>query len=181
MSEERKDEGLQTDEQELVTLSLGSMVGLTTERSMKMKGRIGSKEVIVLIDSGATSNFISEKWVHESKLPVTKTRGFGVRVGGGQIIKGKGKCMNVILEIQEVEIIEDFLLFELGATDVILGYAWLAKLGDTKINWGLLKLSWKIGSYWVTLVGDPTLSKEQVALHSMEKVIRHNIGDICWN
>lgn len=71
MCEENKAEVMQTEEQELVTLSLESMAGLTAERSMKMKGRIGSKEVTILIDSGATSNFISEKLAHERKLHVT--------------------------------------------------------------------------------------------------------------
>lgn len=69
------------DKQELVTLSLSSMVGLTAERSMKMMGHIGGKQVVVLIDSGATRNFISERLVQKMGLPVTETKGFGVRLG----------------------------------------------------------------------------------------------------
>lgn len=141
---------------------------------MKMKGHIGANDVVLLVDYGATSNFISEKLVHELQLQVTDTKSFGVRVGGGQIIRRKGKCLDVLLEIQGVEILEEFLLFELGTSDVVLGYSWLATLGDTKINWGLLKLSWKIGAHWVTIVGDPTLSKAHVTLHSMEKVMKQN-------
>lgn len=107
-------------------------------------------------------------------LTVTETRGFGVRVGGGQVIHSRGKCSELLLTIQGIEIMEEFLLFELGDTDVVLGYSWLAKLGDTRTNWGLLKISWKIGSYWVTLVGDPALSRAHVSLHTMERVIKHN-------
>lgn len=73
-------------EQELVTLSLSSMVGLIVERAMKMMRMIWKQQVVVLIDSGATSNFISEKLVQGMGLQVTETRGFGVRVGGGQVI-----------------------------------------------------------------------------------------------
>lgn len=80
----------------------------------------------------------------------------------------------MLLEIQGVEILEEFLLFDLGTTDVVLGYSWLAKLGETKINWGLFKLSWKIGAYWMTIIGDPILSKVQVTLHYMEKVMKQN-------
>ena len=40
-------------------LSLNSVVGLTTPGTMKIKGTIGSKEVIILVDSRATHNFLS--------------------------------------------------------------------------------------------------------------------------
>lgn len=155
-------------------LSLSSMSGMTKEKSMKMMGRIGNKEVVVLIDSGATSNFISERFVSELGLTVSDTRGFGVRVGGGQILKGKGKCAGLLLGIQGVEILDEFLVFDLGTIDVVLGYAWLETLGDTRTNWKSRTLSWKIGALWVTIKGDPALSKEQISFNSMEKVIKHN-------
>ncbi|CAA7049796.1 unnamed protein product [Microthlaspi erraticum] len=137
---------METEEepQELVTLSLQSMAGLTTERSMKMKARIGEKDVV----------------------------GFGVLVGGGKIVPGHGRFTGVRLDIQGVEITEEFLMFELGTTtDVVLGYTWLASLGDTRANWARRMLSWKIEDHWVTIKGDPELSKEPISLRSMEKVI----------
>ncbi|CAA7046450.1 unnamed protein product [Microthlaspi erraticum] len=81
------------EQQELVTLSLHSMAGLTTETSMKMWGSIGDRKVVVLIDSGATSNFITEKVAKEMKLPLAHNRGFGVLVGGGKVMRGKGRCL----------------------------------------------------------------------------------------
>ncbi|ESQ30623.1 hypothetical protein EUTSA_v10012409mg [Eutrema salsugineum] len=85
------------------------MVQLIAERSMWMRGRIGNTEVIVLIDSSATSNFInfiSPAKVREIGLPITETGGFGVSVGDGQVISGQRKCSGVVLAIQGVEIIE---------------------------------------------------------------------------
>lgn len=67
---------------------------------------------------------------------------------------------------------EEFLLFELGDTYVVLGFSRLATFGDTRTNWGLMKISWKIGAYWVTLVGDPALSRAQVSSNTMERVIK---------
>lgn len=155
------------------------MVGLTVERSMRMKGKIGETEVIVLqkpVTSGATSNFISASLVGTMGLHVTETGGFGVSIGNGQIIAGRGKCSGVVLSIQGIEIVEEFLLFELGTTDVVLGYSWLATLGETQINWGCHTLSFKIHNQWVTLVGDPALLRAQVSLNSLEKVV--NMGEI---
>lgn len=78
-----------------------------------------------------------------NEFVVTETKCFGVSVGNGQVITGKEKCSGLTLSIQGIEIVEEFLLFELGTTDVVLGYSWLATLGETRINWGLHRLSFK--------------------------------------
>lgn len=69
-----------------------SLIGLTAEKSMRMKGKIAETEVVVLIDSGATSNFISAKLARLINLPVTDTRGFGVSVGNGQVKENVQEC-----------------------------------------------------------------------------------------
>lgn len=40
-----------------------------------------------------------------------------------------------------MEVREKFYLFELGGVDIILGVAWLASLGEVKIKWGNLKMT----------------------------------------
>ena len=42
-----------------VGLSLSSVVGLTSPKTMKLQGAIGEQPVVILIGSGATHNFIS--------------------------------------------------------------------------------------------------------------------------
>ncbi|XP_056863923.1 uncharacterized protein LOC130511101 [Raphanus sativus] len=157
-------------EQELHVLSLNSLVGITTKKTMKMKDLIGDKEVVVLIDSGASCNFISTKLVEEMKLPVVETVGFGVAVGNGEVISGSGKCEDVEVSIQGVKITEEFLRFELGSIDLVLGYSWLAKLGETRINWGLHILRFQKAEKWVSICSDPGLLKAQVSLNAMEKL-----------
>ena len=43
----------------VVEVSLNSVAGLTSPQTMKLKGCIGQQEVVILIDPGATHNFIS--------------------------------------------------------------------------------------------------------------------------
>lgn len=59
-------------------VSLNSVVGLTSPKTMKMAGKIGDQEVIVMIDPGATHNFISLATVQKTGLPVIESKEFGV-------------------------------------------------------------------------------------------------------
>lgn len=95
---------------------------------------------------------------------------FGVAIGDGRVLAGSGKCEGVKLNIQVIEINEEYLHFELGGTDLVLGYTWLEKLGETRINWGLHLLRFQVDNKWVTLSGDPYLLQEQVSLKTMEKL-----------
>lgn len=53
--------GIEEEVRSIVELSINFVVGLSNLGTMKVKRRIKGKEVIVLIDCGATHNFISKK------------------------------------------------------------------------------------------------------------------------
>ncbi|KAL2466824.1 Eukaryotic aspartyl protease family protein [Abeliophyllum distichum] len=106
---------------EVVELSLNSVVGLTPPRTMKVRGRILSQDIVILIDCGASHNFISSKLVQILGLLRIATTGYGVIMGTGLAVQGAGVCKGVAVEIQRVKIKEDFLSLELGSSDVILG------------------------------------------------------------
>ncbi|GKB08561.1 putative mitochondrial protein, partial [Tanacetum coccineum] len=53
-----------------VEVSLNSVIGFTSPRTMKIRGSIGGLDVVVLIDCGATHNFISHRVVEQLALMV---------------------------------------------------------------------------------------------------------------
>ncbi|XP_013594601.1 PREDICTED: uncharacterized protein LOC106321497 [Brassica oleracea var. oleracea] len=170
-SEEDREENPEAQaKQELQVMSLQSMAGLTTKRTMRIKGHISGEEVVVLIDSGASCSFIATRVVEKLGLPVVPTQEFGVAIGDGRIMTSSGKCEGLKLIIQGIEIQGDFRLFDLGATYMVLGYTWLTSLGETIINWGLHIMHFQIDQEWVTITGDPALLRDQVSLNSMEKL-----------
>ncbi|XP_031257121.1 uncharacterized protein LOC116115112 [Pistacia vera] len=53
------------------------------DKTLKLRGLLGTEEVIVLVDSGASHNFISHDLVHRLGLSVEKGKAFEVMVGNG--------------------------------------------------------------------------------------------------
>lgn len=68
---------------EIAELSISSMMGISSSRTIKLKGEIKGETVTVLIDSGATHNFVSTKMAQRLGFSTDRTRGFGVLTAGG--------------------------------------------------------------------------------------------------
>ena len=126
-------------------LSLNFVVGLTMSGTMKINGTIGLKETIILVNSGATHNFLSLDLVKRLALPLTTTTNYRVVMGTGISVKRKGVYRGVCISLQGHIVVEDFLPLELGSTDVILGMPWLGTLGDIEVNWEMLPMKIKMG------------------------------------
>ncbi|TYK06549.1 transposon Tf2-1 polyprotein isoform X1 [Cucumis melo var. makuwa] len=137
--------------------------------TMKVKGKIQEREVIILIDYGATHNFISEKLVESLQLPVKETGHYGVILGSGTVVQGKGICENVEIQLSNWKVKEEFLPLELGGVDVVLGMQWLHSLGITVVDWKNLTLTFSSEGKQISIKGDPSLTKSRISLKSMIK------------
>lgn len=154
-------------------VSLNSVVGLSNPKTMKLKRLLGNHEVIVLIDPGATHNFVSLAKAMALPLPITDEGGFGVSLGNGETVKGKGVCKDVMLQLDGgVVVQDDFLPLELGATDIILGIQWVEQLGPVTTNWKTQVMQFQVGTNLVTLLGDPSLVRSKVSLKSMLRTLK---------
>ncbi|KAA0046073.1 Transposon Ty3-G Gag-Pol polyprotein [Cucumis melo var. makuwa] len=153
----------------VVELSINSVVGLNDPGTMKVRGKLLGEEVIVLIDCGATHNFVSEKLVKKLILPIKETSHYGVILGSGAAVQGKGICEKLEVQLNGWKVVEDFLPLELGGVDVILGMQWLYSLGVTIVDWKNLSLSFVAGGKEVKIKGDPSLTKARISLKNMMK------------
>ncbi|TYK23012.1 Transposon Tf2-6 polyprotein [Cucumis melo var. makuwa] len=87
-------------------------------------------EVIILIDSGATHNFIHRGVVEELALPLERKNKFRVTIGDGTALEGNGICKKVEVKLPELTIVADFLMIELRSIDLVLGMQWLRIYGN---------------------------------------------------
>ena len=86
-------------ENKALQLSLHSIMGMTSKNSLKLWGNVRNKEVVVLIDCGASHNFINSELVQQLKIPIVKIPTYFVEVGDGHKIKCMGVCKGVILQL----------------------------------------------------------------------------------
>lgn len=80
-----------------VELSVHSIVVISSYKTLKLKGKIGIGEVVVLINSWVTHNLISTKLVTEMGLRILLTREFGVLVDDGKQIQRIKVCKVVTI------------------------------------------------------------------------------------
>lgn len=132
---------------------------------------------MVLIDFGATHKFISLEVVRKIGLPTTATNNYDVVMGTSESVTGKGMCKGVVLELQGLTIIEDFLPLDLGSTNVVLGMKWLGTSRSIEVNWKLLSMKFQLGDGWMTLKVDKGLNKSRVSLKAMMKTLQNEVRE----
>ncbi|CAI7812649.1 unnamed protein product, partial [Closterium sp. NIES-53] len=106
-----------------------------SEGAIVLRGQIRGKEVKMLLDSGASSNFISSRLVHELKLPVQSgTMESMVRMADGVVRSCGPELYPVSCNIGEFHGKISFQQIWLDSHDIILGRNWLAAV-NPQVDW----------------------------------------------
>ncbi|KAJ7957493.1 Ty3/gypsy retrotransposon protein [Quillaja saponaria] len=66
--EEEPEEDVDPNLSEFAAISLHAILGKQTASTMKLQGKVGKRDVLILVDSGSTHNFVSESIVQELHL-----------------------------------------------------------------------------------------------------------------
>ena len=99
---ENDEAGAHTHLQGEPEISLHALTGWSTARTMRVSAKVGPHELIVLIDSGLTHNFINERIDELLQLPVVPTEPFNVKVANGDPLKCQGRFENVSVVLQGI-------------------------------------------------------------------------------
>lgn len=108
-------------------------------------------KVLVLINEGSTHNFVNEKLAIAKRMRIKPFSRFDVMAGNGNITPCKKYIpkMKVILKYYTID--DDFFIFPLGDSHVVLGVQWLVFLGDYTTNHSTSQFKFKSGDHEITL------------------------------
>ncbi|KAG6400050.1 hypothetical protein SASPL_141538 [Salvia splendens] len=150
-----------------VELPLYSMAGIDTARTMRLHAKLGEHTIIVLIDSGASHNFISRALVDRLQLQPDREERFGVLLGNGLRQEAEGACRKIEVTLAGCQFLLDCFVFPLGGVDMILGMTWLSTLGEVKHYYDKMIMKFEKEGRCIKLRGDPQLCRGPIGLKSL--------------
>lgn len=113
--------------------------------TLRMEGKMVGVSVQVLVDSGASHNFIAPQVATALGLLVEQDKSLGVRLGDGHRVSTVGKCSGIEVQLGNFTTLIDAYVLELDDLDLILGAAWMKRFGRVIFDWDEMSLSflWK--------------------------------------
>jgi hypothetical protein len=102
------------EEGELLGISLHAVAGTPTPRTMRLMGRIGTVEVVILVDTGSTHNFVDPSVARKAQLPVEEKGQLKVMVADGATLSSQGYCTAVTISLQRYTFSANLHLLTLG-------------------------------------------------------------------
>lgn len=100
-----------------------------------------NKELILLLDTWSTHNFLSKQVARTLKIPCENHSVVKLIVASGQSMLSKGFGKQVPVWIQGIKFFIDFYLLYINDYDVVIGIQWLKLLGQIVWDLNNLKLS----------------------------------------
>ncbi|KAF5447657.1 hypothetical protein F2P56_033191, partial [Juglans regia] len=122
-------------------ISLHAIIGSISPKTMRIRGKIGNQELVVLIDLGSTHNFVDPSVIKKGNIPVNLVEKVRVRVANGEQVSSEGGCSDLRVKLQGNVFLIDAFVLVLAGCDMVLGVQWLRELGT--ILWNFKDLSMK--------------------------------------
>ncbi|KAL1540646.1 hypothetical protein AAHA92_24966 [Salvia divinorum] len=160
---------------EVITADLShiyAMEGRPRSDSIELLGRIGQEEVMILVDTGSSHDFLHPRIAEKLKLPLTAIRPFRVYVGNGESLCCSHASANTPLQIQEEVFGVNLHVLPIHGPDVILGMSWLRSLGRVTNDYGLGTIEFFRNNALVCLKVIPPAPRE-VSLKSLASLLLH--------
>ncbi|KAJ4749205.1 polyprotein [Rhynchospora pubera] len=170
----------QSEEQPSPEISLNAFLGQRSPKSMSMTGSINGHPIQVLIDSGSTNNFISNRMSSFLTLPTSPTQPFKVRVGSGAYLQCHQICNEVSLFLQSHTFNLDLFVLDIEGADVVLGIQWLATLGPILTNYAALTMEFCLQGQNIKLSGDASLLAQPLSPAGLNKMVASGGVSSCF-
>jgi hypothetical protein len=154
------------------TISCNALVGISTPQTLKIKGYIKNKRVIVLTNSSSTHNLIHNKLAKALNCFVYPAPNFQVMIADGGTINCSRKCNKINLTMGEYVMNNPMIYIHMGGVDVVLGIQWLQSLGTMAFNFQELFMKFSLEGKEFELRGITWKLTKVISSNGMTKLLK---------
>ncbi|CAN6241659.1 unnamed protein product [Urochloa humidicola] len=174
---EEQQDGHFTDcsDEELLSLSLAATEGVQGKKTIRLQGLIQSQEILLLVDSGSSSTFISPHIVQKLALHNEQAPQVMVTIANGDKLPSDQIVPKVTWWTQGHTFSTSARVLPLQHYDMILGMDWLESHSPMWVHWRRKKLRFTHKGSRITLTGvkDCTDQCPQLKLRKLKGLIRN--------
>lgn len=123
--------------------------------TLQLHGLVKKQKVLMLVDSGSTSNFIDLALAKSLGLELVPIKTLQVVVADGFTLPVQFMCQKVCWSAQGAKFCTDLLAMPIGGFGIILGIQWMSTLGDICCNFKQLTIKFLWEGRQVSLYGTP--------------------------
>ncbi|KAL8137446.1 LOW QUALITY PROTEIN: hypothetical protein V2J09_003447 [Rumex salicifolius] len=156
------------DDQEVYVHALTGSSPLNT---IKIKGLVAGKPIMILIDSGATHSFLDPRVLPGTPFEPNTTSLMEVAVANGYKLYSQQGCKDFKWEMQGHRFIFSPRILKLGGYDLVLGGDWLREFSPILFDFKALKISFHKDGHKLEFSG----IREEAGLRSMTGLKLHKL------
>lgn len=143
MADDLDDDSADKDEDTEPHISLNAISGVDGANTMHLATRLADEQVVALVDSGSTHNFIHADPAFRLGIPLSLVRdGVRVVVANGDRLTSPGIARGLNLRVADEVFDVDCYALHLRCVNIILGTQWLRTLGP--ILWDFVNMQMAI-------------------------------------
>lgn len=143
----------ESSEELLMSLSYYAVAGVQGRKTIKLLGFIQNQEVLILVDSGSSSNFISDRLVHKLGCTVSPCASAKVTIADGGSLQCNSMVKSMEWRVQGHTFTTDMKVLKLGYYDMILGIDWLDEFSPMWVHWRRKEFRFTYKGIRITLKG----------------------------
>ena len=153
------------NEQFFFAISQDAVQGILGSRTMKLQGTIQGHDLVILVDSGSSSTFLSQSVASRLSGVQPLLSKVYVQVSNGNVLQ----CLNWLPQahwsIGEFHFTSDLRILPLHHFDMILGMDWLEAFSPMKIHWQQKWLALPYNGSTTFIQGDPQPLTDDIVVH----------------
>jgi hypothetical protein len=147
------DNSSHSSDEELLTISVCAMAGIQGKKTMRLQGTIQDQNIMILIDSGSSATFVSDRLVAKAQLHTTAVTPIQVAVVDGGKLHSDKMVLDFSWWTQGHHFSNEARVLPLGTYDLILGMDWLEKHSPMWVDWKRKRMRFTYQESRISLTG----------------------------